>query len=58
LACFEELGWRVLEAESLLVAARRFRRLPMLMRAVALLPQPNPRHPGRTPWSAVTLLAP
>jgi methyltransferase (TIGR00027 family) len=58
LARFEDLGWRVVEAESLLVAAHRFGRLPVLMRAVARLPQPDPRHPGRSPWSAVTLLAP
>lgn len=56
LACFEELGWRVEEAESLLVAARRFRRLPMPMRVAARLPQPDPRHPGTRPWSAVALL--
>jgi methyltransferase (TIGR00027 family) len=58
LACFEDLGWRILQAESLLVAAHEFGRLPLLLRAAALLPQPNPRHPGRRPWSAVTLLAP
>lgn len=56
LAFFEHLGWRVAQAESLLVAARRFRRLPLPMRAAALLPQPDPRRPGRRPWSAVTLL--
>ncbi|OBK92343.1 methyltransferase [Mycobacterium asiaticum] len=59
LAYFEGLGWHVVEAESLLVAARRFGRLPVPMRAAALLPQPDPRQPGpRRPWSAVTLLTP
>lgn len=57
LAYFENLGWRVVDAESLFAAARRFQRLPMLMRAVAWLPQPDPRRPGRKPWSAVALLA-
>ncbi|MBX9638986.1 MAG: SAM-dependent methyltransferase [Mycobacteriaceae bacterium] len=57
LAYFENLGWRVVESESLFTAARRFDRLPMLMRAAACLPQPDPRHPGRRPWSAVALLA-
>jgi methyltransferase (TIGR00027 family) len=56
LAFFEDLGWRVAEAESLLVAAQRFRRLPMSMRLVARLPQPDPRHPGGRPWSAAALL--
>jgi len=56
LAFFEELGWRIVEAESLLAAARRFQRLPLSMRAVAWLPDADPRHPGRRPWSAVALL--
>jgi methyltransferase (TIGR00027 family) len=57
LAFFEDLGWRVAEAESLLIAANRFRRLPLLMRLVARLPQPDPRHPGSgRPWSATALL--
>lgn len=55
-AFFEELGWRTLEFHSLLVVAHRLRRLPILMRPVALLPQPNPRHPGGRPFSAVALL--
>jgi methyltransferase (TIGR00027 family) len=57
LAYFEDLGWRCVEVESLMVAARRFHRLPISMRAVAWLPQPDPRQPGRRPWSAVALLA-
>jgi hypothetical protein len=37
-----------------LTAARRFRRLPLSMRLVARLPQPDPRRPGaRQPYSAV-----
>lgn len=55
-AYFEELGWRVAEVESLLIAAHRFRRLPVLMRLAAWLPQPDPRRPGTRPWSAATLL--
>lgn len=54
LAYFEDLGWRTVEAESLLLAAQRFNRLPLVMRLVARLPQPDPRHPGASrPWSAV-----
>lgn len=56
LAYFEELGWRPADVESLFAAANRFRRLPMSMRPVALLPQPDPRHPGSRAWSAVALL--
>jgi len=58
LSWFEDLGWRTVHAESLLAAARRFRRLPPLMRLAARLPQPDLRHPGDRPWSAVALLAP
>src|SRR5882757_3896650 len=57
LAYFEDLGWRVVEAESLLMAARRFRRLPLSLRLVARLPQPDPRHPGGSmSWSAFAVL--
>ena len=56
LAYFEDLGWRCVEVEPLFEAARRFRRLPILMRAGAWLPQPDPREPGRRAWSAVALL--
>ncbi|KZS63881.1 class I SAM-dependent methyltransferase [Mycobacterium pseudokansasii] len=56
LAFFESLGWRVTESESLFAAAIRFHRLPKSMRTVAWFPQPDPRHPGRRPWSAVALL--
>ncbi|MEO6793869.1 MAG: SAM-dependent methyltransferase [Mycobacterium sp.] len=56
LAYFEDLGWRTVEVESLLAAARRFHRLPLSLRPAAWLPQPDPRRPGRRPWSAVALL--
>jgi methyltransferase (TIGR00027 family) len=58
LAYFEGLGWRTVEVESVFEAAHRFHRLPMLMRPLAWLPQPDSRHPGNKPWSAVALLAP
>jgi methyltransferase (TIGR00027 family) len=56
LAYFENLGWRTVEAEALYLAARRLRRLPMVMRPWAWLPEPDPRHPGRRAWSATALL--
>jgi methyltransferase (TIGR00027 family) len=56
LAYFEDLGWRVLESEYLMAAAKRFRRLPIFMWPATWGPQPNPRHPGRRPWSATALV--
>jgi O-methyltransferase involved in polyketide biosynthesis len=56
LAYFEDLGWQVLESEYLMAAAKRFRRLPIFMWPAMWGPQPNPRHPGRRPWSATALL--
>ena len=56
LAYFEDLGWRVLQSEHLMAAAKRFRRLPIFMWPAMWGPQPNPRHPGRRPWSATALL--
>ena len=56
LAYFEDLGWRVLESEHLMAAAKRFRRLPIFMWPALWGSQPNPRHPGRRPWSATALL--
>jgi methyltransferase (TIGR00027 family) len=56
LAFFEDLGWRVIEHDHLMAAAKRFRRLPTFMWPALWGPQPNPRHPGRRPWSATALL--
>jgi methyltransferase (TIGR00027 family) len=56
LAYFEGLGWRTVEVEALYMAAHRFRRLPMFMRPLTWLPQPDPRHPGGRAWSATALL--
>ena len=56
LAFFEELGWRVLQSETLYLAAHRMRRLPWTMRPRTWLPAPDPRRPGTRDWSAVALL--
>jgi methyltransferase (TIGR00027 family) len=56
LAFFEDLGWRTLEVEALYIAAHRFHRLPLWMRPITWLPQPDPRHPGGRAWSAAALL--
>ncbi|ABK65100.1 MULTISPECIES: class I SAM-dependent methyltransferase [Mycobacterium avium complex (MAC)] len=56
LAYFENLGWRTVQVEALYSAARRLRRLPLVMRPLGWLPQPDPRRPGRRAWSAAALL--
>ncbi len=55
---FEDLGWRVASIESVTQAAFRFNRLPPLTRLLARLPQPNPRNPGKRPWSGIACLTP
>jgi methyltransferase (TIGR00027 family) len=54
-AFFEELGWRAVQAESVLEAAHRLHRLPMWMRPLTWLPKSDLRHPGNRPTSAVAL---
>jgi methyltransferase (TIGR00027 family) len=55
-AFFEDLGWRATQIQSVLRAASRFRRLPWSLKLFGFLPEPNPRKPGRAPWSAVVQL--
>jgi methyltransferase (TIGR00027 family) len=55
-AFFEALGWRATHIQSMLRAAARFRRLPWSLKLFGFLPEPNPRSPGRAPWSAVVQL--
>jgi methyltransferase (TIGR00027 family) len=55
-AFFEDLGWRATQIQSVMRAASRFRRLPWTLKLFGFLPEPNPRHPGRAPWSAVVQL--
>jgi methyltransferase (TIGR00027 family) len=57
LAYFEDLGWKTVEVESEFTAAYRLHRLPLWLRLLARLPQPDPRNPGETSsWSAVARL--
>jgi methyltransferase (TIGR00027 family) len=54
-AFFQPYGWRPAEVRTLLKAAGKLGRLPLVMRAFALLPEASaPR--GSMPWSAVCLL--
>jgi methyltransferase (TIGR00027 family) len=55
-AYFEPLGWRVDQVHSIFHAAARLRRLPWFLRIFALLPEADPRKPGRARWSAVVQL--
>ena len=50
-AFFEALGWRATHIQSVLRAAARFRRLPWTLKLFSFLAEPNPRSPGRAPWS-------
>jgi methyltransferase (TIGR00027 family) len=54
---FEDLGWRVVESESVFAAAHRFRRLPWFYRLVARVHRPDAhRPPQKRPWNAVIRL--
>ncbi len=55
-AFFEDLGWRATRVQSVMRAAAQFRRLPWTLKPFSFFPEPNPRSPGRTPWSAVVQL--
>jgi methyltransferase (TIGR00027 family) len=54
---FEDLGWRVVESESVFAAAYRLRRLPWFYRLFARVHRPDDRRPPTNrPWSAVIRL--
>lgn len=54
-AFFERFGWKPVEVHSLLKNAARLKRLPFLLRLVALLPESEKSRRNR-PWSGVCLL--
>ena len=54
---FEARGWRVAECHSTFAAAKRLRRLPLLLRLLSFLPGSDGFHPNR-PWSGICLLTP
>jgi methyltransferase (TIGR00027 family) len=55
-AFFEKRGWKTADVESMLSAAHRFKRLPLLMQPITLLPSPNPRRFGNKIWNGVVRL--
>jgi methyltransferase (TIGR00027 family) len=52
---FESHGWQVLRVRSLLKAAASLHRLPLVLRMMAMLPEPREPY-GSRPWSGVCLL--
>jgi len=56
IAFFEALGWKPRELRSLFHEGARLKRLPLLMRPLALFPPPNPRALGNERWTGVVRL--
>jgi methyltransferase (TIGR00027 family) len=54
-AFFTKFGWSLVDAQSVLKNAARLKRLPLLLRMVALLPE-TPRSRRDRPWSGICLL--
>jgi methyltransferase (TIGR00027 family) len=53
---FDQFGWHAVDVRSLFKNAAKHKRLPLFLRLMALLPEPDrPRSP-RTPWSGVCLM--
>jgi methyltransferase (TIGR00027 family) len=52
-AFFEQLGWKAKDIRSIFREAVRLRRVPLLLRVFAFMPEPDPRRPGHARWSAV-----
>ncbi len=55
-AFFEAHGWHVKEVRSLLKTGAKLKRLPFVLRLMALLPESNGEQ-GRRPWSGICLLS-
>jgi methyltransferase (TIGR00027 family) len=52
-AFFERHGWSVGCIHSITKQARRWNRLPLVLRPVSYLPDPDPRNLKRAPWAGV-----
>lgn len=50
---FEQHGWSVGSIHPILKYARRWKRLPAVLRPMSYLPEPNPRKLKHAPWSGV-----
>jgi methyltransferase (TIGR00027 family) len=51
---FTQHGWKPVVVYSMLKEAAKAKRLPWLLRLISFLPEP--KHPGKRPWSGVCLL--
>jgi methyltransferase (TIGR00027 family) len=55
-AFFEKHGWKIVEVRSMLHTAAGLKRLPFMMRLVALFPAPPNGRAGKQPWSGAMVL--
>jgi methyltransferase (TIGR00027 family) len=55
-AFFERLGWRARDVKSIIPAAVHFRRAPLRLYPMVLLPDPDPRRLGKAVWFGVIRL--
>ncbi|MGZ4779103.1 MAG: class I SAM-dependent methyltransferase, partial [Thermoanaerobaculia bacterium] len=53
---FERAGWSPVEIHSVLRAAAQAKRLPLLLRLFAFLPDPKDGKAGKQPWSATCVM--
>ncbi|MGZ8850930.1 MAG: class I SAM-dependent methyltransferase, partial [Thermoanaerobaculia bacterium] len=53
---FERAGWTPVEVSSVLKAAAKAKRVPLLFRLAALLPDPKDGRAGKRPWSATCVM--
>ncbi|GAA5098697.1 class I SAM-dependent methyltransferase [Nocardia iowensis] len=58
IAYLEERGWAATDVESVYTTARRAGRLPLKMRLLAPLLEPDPRNTAGRPWAGVLRLSP
>lgn len=55
---YENCGWKAVDVRSVIADGKKFKRLPLFFRLLALLPDADPRKPGGRPWGAVVRLEP
>ncbi|PXX66869.1 methyltransferase (TIGR00027 family) [Nocardia tenerifensis] len=58
IAYLEERGWAATDLESVYTRARQAGRLPLKMRLLSALMEPDPRNTGGRPWAGVLRMSP